>query len=29
LRRWEWSRKSISAKIHSVHQAIPGGLRPR
>ncbi len=29
LRRWEWSRKGVSAKVSSVNQAFPRGLRPR
>jgi Ser/Thr protein kinase RdoA (MazF antagonist) len=29
LRRWEWTRKGVSAKVHSVNQAFPRGLRPR
>jgi Ser/Thr protein kinase RdoA (MazF antagonist) len=29
IRRWEWARKGLSAKVHSVNQAFPQGLRPR
>jgi len=29
LRRWEFARKGISAKVRSVNQVYPGGLRPR
>jgi Ser/Thr protein kinase RdoA (MazF antagonist) len=29
LRRWAWTRKSISEKTRSVNQAFPTGLRPR
>jgi len=29
LRRWEWTRKGVSAKVRSVNQSFPGGLRPR
>jgi Ser/Thr protein kinase RdoA (MazF antagonist) len=29
LRRWEWTRKSISQKARSVNQVYPGGLSPR
>jgi Ser/Thr protein kinase RdoA (MazF antagonist) len=29
LRCWEWTRKGVSAKVHSVNQAFPRGLRPR
>jgi Ser/Thr protein kinase RdoA (MazF antagonist) len=29
IRRWEWTRKGTSAKVYSVNQALPGGLRPR
>jgi Ser/Thr protein kinase RdoA (MazF antagonist) len=29
LRSWEWARKGVSAKVHSVNQAFPRGLRPR
>jgi Ser/Thr protein kinase RdoA (MazF antagonist) len=29
LRRWEWTRHTVSAKVRSVNQAFPGGLRPR
>jgi len=29
IRRWEFARKGLSAKIRSVKQALPTGLRPR
>jgi hypothetical protein len=29
LRRWDWARKGVAAKVRSVKQALPRGLRPR
>ena len=29
LRRWGWTRHTVSGKLRSVNQALPRGLRPR